>query len=283
MIDVVASETEVRTVLGERGNQDQGHIMVTVPGYLKNKLVERQSKLDLSCLKMVVYDEADELFEQQSNHECFNQLKKSLTKINITPQHVLFSATFTDNMVETVKRIVGDCKLFLIQKEAQKLKGVRHYKMQMTENEKVDFVVGLHTQLERAMTMIFVNRKDTAEKLKQRLKQRNIESKIIIGGLEVSERDQIIDDFRRGYFTTLISTNVLARGIDVPEVDLVMNYDVPMKQSCGFNNPDYENFLHRVGRTGRFGTDGLSLTLMSNELDTEMVTMLAEHYKIEIN
>ena len=64
MIDIVGSETEVRTVLGERGNQDQGHIMVTVPGYLKNKLVERNSKLDLSNLKMVVYDEADELFEQ---------------------------------------------------------------------------------------------------------------------------------------------------------------------------------------------------------------------------
>ena len=56
---------------------------------------------------------------------------------------------------------------------------------------------------------------------------------------------------------------MLARGIDVPEVDLVMNYDVPIKVDCGFKNPDYENFLHRVGRTGRFGTDGLSLTLMS--------------------
>ena len=76
---------------------------------------------------------------------------------------------------------------------------------------------------------------------------------------------------------------MLARGIDVPEVDLVMNYDVPTKQTCGFNDPDYENFLHRVGRTGRFGTDGLSLTLMSQELDSEMVGLLATHYGIEIN
>ena len=85
----------------------------------------------------------------------------------------------------------------------------------------------------------------------------------MIGGLETSERDQIIDNFRRNVFTTLISTNVLARGIDIPEVDLVINYDVPMKSNCGFMDPDYENFLHRVGRTGRFGTDGLALTLMS--------------------
>ena len=89
-----------------------------------------------------------------------------------------------------------------------------------------------------------------------------IKAKILIGGLENNERDKIIDDFRQNVFTTLISTNVLARGIDVPEVDLVINYDVPMINDKGFYNPDYSNFMHRVGRTGRFGTDGLSLTLM---------------------
>ena len=68
-------------------------------------------------------------------------------------------------MIEFTRRIVGDFESFFIKKEAQKLKGVRNYKMQMNENEKIDFCVGLHTQLERAMTMIFVNRKDTAQRL----------------------------------------------------------------------------------------------------------------------
>ena len=68
----------------------------------------------------------------------------------------------------------------------------------------------------------------------------------------------------------------------MPEVDLVMNYDVPTKMECGFTNPDYENFLHRVGRTGRFGTDGLALTLMSQDYDTEIVNLIAKHYDIEI-
>ena len=154
--------------------------------------------------------------------------------------------------------------------------------MQMTDAEKLDFVVGMHTQLERAMTMIFVNKKETAQKLQQKLQTRNIQSKILIGGLDITERDQIIDNFRRNVFTTLISTNVLARGIDVPEVDLVINYDVPMKSNCGFMDPDYENFLHRVGRTGRFGTDGLALTLMSQEIDSELVDLIATHYEINI-
>ena len=119
----------MKTVLGERGQTEQGHILVTVPGYLKNKLVERQTKLDLSLLKMVVYDEADELFEQASNHECFATLKKTLGKINVAPQHCLYSATYTDKVVDFAKRIIGEYKYFPIKKESQKLKGVKHFKM----------------------------------------------------------------------------------------------------------------------------------------------------------
>ena len=96
VMEVIASETQLKVVLGEKGLQDQGHVMVTVPGYLKNRLAARQVNLDLSALKMIVYDEADELFVQVSNHECFLQLKKHLTKLNVTPQHCLYSATYND-------------------------------------------------------------------------------------------------------------------------------------------------------------------------------------------
>ncbi len=83
-------------------------------------------------------------------------------------------------------------------------------------------------------------------------------------------------------FTTLISTNVLARGIDVPEVDLVINFDVPFVLKHGWKDPDYANFMHRVGRTGRFGTDGIAVTLMSHEDDEEFMRLIAKHYDIEI-
>lgn len=86
--------------LGEKGMTDAGHILITVPGYLKNRLSARSCNLDLSELKMMVYDEADELFIQTSNHECFMQLKRHLGKLNVTPQHCLYSATYTDAVVE---------------------------------------------------------------------------------------------------------------------------------------------------------------------------------------
>lgn len=72
-------------------------------------------------------------------------------------------------------------------------------------------------------------------------------------------------------FNVLIATNVLARGIDVPEVDLVINYDVPFISTVGFKEPDFANYIHRVGRTGRFGTDGLAVTLYTDETEAYMV------------
>lgn len=120
----------------------------------------------------------------------------------------------------------------------------------------------LHEKLDKVMSMIFVNKKETATKLQARLKSvSNITSHVLIGGIEAKDRDKIIDGFRKQEFNCLISTNVLARGIDVPEVDLVLNYDVPLTKECGFYHPDFANFMHRVGRTGRFGTDGLALTM----------------------
>ena len=82
---------------------------------------------------------------------------------------------------------------------------------------------------------------------------------------------------------TLISTNVLARGIDVPEVDLVINFDVPFISTMGWKEPDYANYLHRVGRTGRFGTDGAAVTIADDETKEEMMRKIGEYYGITIS
>jgi superfamily II DNA/RNA helicase len=83
----------------------------------------------------------------------------------------------------------------------------------------------------------------------------------------------------------LIATNVLARGIDVPEVDLVISYDVPTVKKFGWIDPDYANFMHRTGRTGRYGTDGLSVTCMvpdEAKHEEDMMVKIEEHYKFPI-
>lgn len=195
----------------------------------------------------------------------------------------MYSATFNDDVINLASKFVGSFVPFTIKKEALKLKGVQNYRITLTEQQKDNFVSELHEKLDKVMSMIFVNKKETALKLQARLKSvSNITSHVLIGGIETAERDKIIDGFRKQEFNCLISTNVLARGIDVPEVDLVLNYDVPLVKECGFYHPDFANFMHRVGRTGRFGTDGLALTMTSNETEDEAVDRIAKHYEIEI-
>lgn len=92
----------------------------------------------------------------------------------------------------------------------------------------------------------------------------------------------MIDDFRRETISSLICTNVLARGIDVPEVDLVINYDVPIIPHFGFKHADFATYMHRVGRTGRFGTDGVAVSLVANETDEDILNQFEKHYDIEI-
>lgn len=194
----------------------------------------------------------------------------------------MYSATFNEDVINFASHFVGSFTPFTIKKEALKLKGVKNYRIHLNEAEKTEFIIKLHAELDKAMSMIFVNKKDSATKLQARLATKQVVSNILIGGIENKDRDRIIDDFRKQQFNCLISTNVLARGIDVPEVDLVINYDVPFVKECGFMNPDYANFMHRVGRTGRFGTDGLSLTISTDEIEEEAVDLIAKHYEIDI-
>jgi superfamily II DNA/RNA helicase len=119
--------------------------------------------------------------------------------------------------------------------------------------------------------MIFCNTKKSALELQEHLKKSNIEAEVLIGGVDQKDRDKIIDDFRKQVTMILISTNVLARGIDVPEVDLVVNYDVPVIKDCGYFHADVANYLHRVGRTGRFGTDGLAVNLFQDETEDDIL------------
>ena len=128
------------------------------------------------------------------------------------------------------------------------------YRIYVNDFCKMDMIKDIYEEFDVFQTMIFVNKKQEATDIQEFLKGKGIHAEKLISGIDIKDRDKIIDDFRKEVITSLISTNVLARGIDVPEVDLVINYDVPYISDFGFKLPDCANFLHRVGRAGRFGT-----------------------------
>ena len=141
--------------------------------------------MNLDSLKMVVFDEADELLLQTNNHETFKLLKSKLKAFNIEPQFVLFSATYSPDIIENASRYVGEFKLYTLKKEALKLSGVQTLKIQLTVAEKLQFVADIFRKMGKTMSMIFVNKKSMALTLKEEMKKlNNTEAQILIGGME---------------------------------------------------------------------------------------------------
>lgn len=121
-------------------------------------------------------------------------------------------------------------------------------------------------------TVIFVNTKKYAEALHNMMRTAGYKSTIIFGDMSVQERDEMIEKFRRQEVAVIITTNMLARGIDVPEVEIVINFDVPQMRVGDKKVGDPENYLHRIGRTGRFGTQGLAVTIFDRDEDKEYLS-----------
>jgi ATP-dependent RNA helicase DDX19/DBP5 len=104
---------------------------------------------------------------------------------------------------------------------------------------------------------------------------------VLHGAYEGQNRDALLDDFRSGRSKVLITTNLLARGIDVSSVSMVINYDIPMK-GAGNREPDMETYLHRIGRTGRFGRVGVSITFVFDQRSFQALQAIADHYELDL-
>ena len=130
-------------------------------------------------------------------------------------------------------------------------------------------------------TVIFINTRFYADKLHQMLRKEGFKSTIIFGDMSAEERDEMIAKFRTGEVSVIITTNLLARGVDVPEIQIVINFDVPTQGNRGEpRTGDPENYLHRIGRTGRFGTKGIAISLYDRDEDREYLQQILDHYSM---
>ena len=136
------------------------------------------------------------------------------------------------------------------------------------------------TVCELTQTIIFVNTKKFAETLHSMMRKANLKSTIIFGDMSVDERDEMIGKFRTGEVSVVITTNLLARGVDVPGIQIVINYDVPAQGPRGGEHGDAENYMHRIGRTGRFGSQGIAITLYDRDEDEGYLNQILDHYQM---
>lgn len=242
-------------------------ILVGTPG----KILGMIGKFfDPRKITVFVLDEADQMLDVQGLRDQSIRIKKSLPE---NCQSLLFSATFRDDVAEFANTVVNNPKNE-IRLKAQDVtwKKIRQYYIDcgMAMN-RLDILQQIYGIIEFSQTIIFVNTKDTARETSQLLQEQGFQVSVLTGDMEAKLRDQVIGQFREGRSKVLITTNVLARGIDIPTVELVINYDIPtihveynsgLKQRRPPPQADVENYIHRIGRSGRYDRPGVALNLV---------------------
>ena len=146
--------------------------------------------------------------------------------------------------------------------------------MELPPKGKVDFIKEVFMTCEMTQTFIFVNTKNFAETVNRVLNQAGLKSYIMFGKMSKEERDSTMEKFRKQQINVLITTDLIARGIDVQQAQLVINFDVPTIDK----GPDPDTYLHRIGRTGRFGRDGIALTIYDREQDKQHLDEIIKFY-----
>lgn len=193
---------------------------------------------------------------------------------------MLFSATFPEYVYNFAHKFAKNPNEITLSVEQLTLEGIKQYYMDcIDENHKYEVLCGLYDLLTVSQSIIFCRMRVTAEKIAKRMKAQGHNVGFLHGNMTSGERDKVIDDFRRGEFKVLITTNVISRGIDISQVSLVVNYDMPLDRN---NDPDAEVYLHRIGRTGRFGRFGISVIFVHDNETFQNMRFLEDHFKINI-
>ncbi|WFD33445.1 RNA helicase [Malassezia cuniculi] len=269
VVQAMGRFTPVRTAYAipdaiKRGERVDAHLVVGTPGKMFDLIKTRA--LDPSAVKVFVLDEADNMLDQQGLGEQSIRVKNTMPR---TCQVVLFSATFPDNVRTFAAKFAPSANEIRLKQEELSVESIRQFYMDCrSEEHKYDVLVELYSLLTIGQSIIFCAKRDTADRIAQRMTAEGHRVDSLHGKLDNAERDRTIDGFRSGKCKVLIATNVIARGIDIQQVTLVVNYDMPLTQS---GEPDTETYLHRIGRTGRFGRRGVSINFVHDERSKEQM------------
>jgi len=224
------------------------HIIVGTPGRVCEYL--RNGKIKSATIKIMVMDEADEMLSRGFQ----DQIQRIFQIIPTDTQVGLFSATMPSEMLEMTKRFMRNPIEFLVKNDELTLEGIRQFYVFLDhENAKLDTICDLYNVISVTQSMIYVNTKKKAMWLADRMQNQNFTVSCINGNMTQEERNEVMKDFRSGQTRVLITTDILSRGIDVQQVSLVINYELPLEK---------ETYIHRIGRSGRFGRKGVAINII---------------------
>lgn len=243
------------------------HIVVGTPGRVHDMMKKEFLKSD--HLKIVVLDEADEMlgrgFKEQIN-DIFQLVPGDI-------QVALFSATLPQEILEITKKFMRDPATILVKNEELTLDGIKQFYIAIDKEEwKFDTLVELYNNLEIQQCIIYCNKKERVDTLTQKMKEKNFTISSMHSDITQDQRDLIMKEFRTGSSRVLIATDLLARGIDIQQVNLVINYDLPQSR---------EKYIHRIGRSGRFGRKGVAINFVI-PTDAKFIQDVEKFYNTQI-
>jgi superfamily II DNA/RNA helicase len=237
--------------LKSKDNEKVAQIVVATPGRLLDLLQSNASLFD--HIKLFIVDECDELLAGSFRDE----LKNIIERLPTTIQICLFSATLTNEVVTLADILLKNPVKILIKKEKMTLEGIiQTYIDIVREEQKLDILLDMLSTLQISQFIVYVNTKKRAEWLGRELEKENYAVMTLNGGYNKLEIAEIIRNFKQGKAKCLISTDLICRGIDIQQLSLVINYDMPRADNI-------QTYIHRIGRTGRYGKKGLSINLVT--------------------
>jgi len=245
------------------------HVMIGTPGRVYDLLNRRA--IDPMKIKTLVIDEADAMLDRGFKEQLYYILSSGLPA---DMQICLFSATLSDETLEITNKFMKKNPIeILIKKSDVVLDGIKQLYINVDkEEDKLSTLEDIFELLSISQCILYCNSKAKVEWLKKQLQEKDFPVEMIHGDMPGEEREEIMSRFRANAFKLLIATDLLARGIDVQGVSLVINYDLPTNR---------ENYIHRIGRTGRYGRKGVALNLITQN-DSKYRTDIESYYQTKM-
>jgi ATP-dependent RNA helicase DDX19/DBP5 len=253
-------------------------LLVGTPGSLKQRIDIRA--INIRSIRVFVADEADQMVSREEG--LGDQTIAIKSKMPRDCQILLFSATFDGKTSDFAKRVAPRAVEIRIKTEELSLEGIKQFYVESrSPEEKYTALSSIFPLLEIGATIIFVQTVATAKWLTNQMRADGYTVSLLHGkDMLPEERDRVMNDFRQNKTNVLITTNVLARGIDVLTVTLVINYDIPVTK---YHRADFSTYIHRIGRSGRFGRKGVAINFVSDEMSKRLLQEIAEHFSKKLD
>ncbi len=244
------------------------HIVSGTPGRIFDMIKRRELKT--KSVKMFILDEADEMLSKGFKDQVYDIFRY----LPYGTQCVVVSATMPNEILEMTTKFLNDPVRILVKRDELTLDGIKQFFVAVEKDEfKFETLCDLYDTLTITQAVIFCNTRARVEWLAKKMREANFTVSFMHGDMPQKERDAIMEEFRSGQSRVLIATDIWGRGLDVQQVSLVIDYDLPFSR---------ESYIHRIGRSGRYGRKGVAINFVTNE-EIRLLRDIEQYYSTQID